>query len=182
MLRRSSLVECVSVLHGTCLQCVEFFFIHQYVQPCLSKNPKYTFYTKKSLLTLAYYLAFWSCDMVRKLMRQTTQKGNKHWHGRKGWEKESNTVKGAFYYLAPLPVLDPICRRGVVTRGRPRRGRSATLPISLRRRTRRSMVETFTPNSKATCCCLWPCINNAIGWPLWTSVSHGMITRDSNWL
>jgi hypothetical protein len=28
-------------------------------------------------------------------MRQTTQKVNKHWHGRKGWEKESNTVKGA---------------------------------------------------------------------------------------
>ena len=26
MLRRSSLVECVSVLHGTCLQCAEFFF------------------------------------------------------------------------------------------------------------------------------------------------------------
>jgi hypothetical protein len=25
MLRRSSLVECVSVLHGTCLQCAEFF-------------------------------------------------------------------------------------------------------------------------------------------------------------
>jgi hypothetical protein len=25
MLRRSSLVECVSVLHGTCLQCVDFF-------------------------------------------------------------------------------------------------------------------------------------------------------------
>jgi hypothetical protein len=25
MLRRSSLVECVSVLHGTCLQCVNFF-------------------------------------------------------------------------------------------------------------------------------------------------------------
>jgi hypothetical protein len=25
MLRRSSLVECVSVLHGTCLQSVEFF-------------------------------------------------------------------------------------------------------------------------------------------------------------
>jgi hypothetical protein len=55
MLRRSSLVECVSVLHGTCLQCVEIFFIHQYVQPCLSKNPKYTFYTIKSSLTLAYY-------------------------------------------------------------------------------------------------------------------------------
>jgi len=56
MLRRSSLVECVSVLHGTCLQCAEFFFIHQYVKPCLSKNPKYTFYTIKSLLTLAYYM------------------------------------------------------------------------------------------------------------------------------
>jgi hypothetical protein len=55
MLRRSSLVECVSVLHGTCLQSVKFFFIRQYVQPCLSKNPKYTFYTIKSSLTLAYY-------------------------------------------------------------------------------------------------------------------------------
>jgi len=54
MLRRSSLVECVSVLHGTCLQCAEFFFIHQSVQPCLSKNPKYTFYAIKSSLTLAY--------------------------------------------------------------------------------------------------------------------------------
>jgi hypothetical protein len=47
MLRRSSLVECVSVLHGTCLQSVKIFFIRQYVQPCLSKNPKYTFYTIK---------------------------------------------------------------------------------------------------------------------------------------
>jgi hypothetical protein len=45
MLRSSSFVEFASVLHGTCLKCVEFFFIHQYVQPCLSKNPKYTFYT-----------------------------------------------------------------------------------------------------------------------------------------
>jgi hypothetical protein len=53
MLRRSSIVECVSVLHGTCLQSVEFFFIRQYVQPCLSKNPKYTFYTIKSSMTLA---------------------------------------------------------------------------------------------------------------------------------
>jgi hypothetical protein len=26
MLRRSSLVECASVLHRTCLQCAEFFF------------------------------------------------------------------------------------------------------------------------------------------------------------
>jgi hypothetical protein len=43
--------ECVSVLHGTCLKCVGCFF---YVQPCLSKNPKYTFYTIKSSLALAY--------------------------------------------------------------------------------------------------------------------------------
>ena len=54
MLRRSSLVECVNVLHETCLQCVNFVFIYQYVQPCLSKNPKYIFYTIKSSLTLAY--------------------------------------------------------------------------------------------------------------------------------
>jgi hypothetical protein len=40
MLRRSALVECVSVLHGTCLQSVDIFFIRQYVQPGLSKNPK----------------------------------------------------------------------------------------------------------------------------------------------
>ena len=56
MLRRSSLVECVSVLPGNrCLQNVEFFFLRQYVQPCLLKNPKYTFYTIKSSLKLAYY-------------------------------------------------------------------------------------------------------------------------------
>ena len=35
---------------------VEFFFLRQYVQPCLLKNPKYTFYTIKSSLKLAYYL------------------------------------------------------------------------------------------------------------------------------
>jgi hypothetical protein len=48
-------------------------------------------------LVLFYYVAFWSCgcDTVRKLMHQTTQQVNKHWHGGKGWEKESNTVKGA---------------------------------------------------------------------------------------
>jgi hypothetical protein len=55
MLRRSSLVKCVSVLPGNrCLQNVEFFFLRQYVQPCLLKNPKYTFYTIKSSLKLAY--------------------------------------------------------------------------------------------------------------------------------
>jgi hypothetical protein len=45
---------------------------------------KYTFYTIKSSLALAYYVAFWSCDTVRKLMRQTTQEVSKHCHGRKG--------------------------------------------------------------------------------------------------
>ena len=56
MLRRSSFVECVSVLPGNrCLQNVEFFSLRQYVQPCLLKNPKYTFYTIKSSLKLAYY-------------------------------------------------------------------------------------------------------------------------------
>jgi hypothetical protein len=32
----------------------------------------------KHNLVLFYYVAFWSCDTVRKLMRQTTQKVNKH--------------------------------------------------------------------------------------------------------
>ena len=31
-------------------------YIHQYMKPCLSNNPKYTFHTLKSSLTLAYYL------------------------------------------------------------------------------------------------------------------------------
>ena len=34
ILRRSSLVESVCVLHGTCLQSVDFFFIHPYVHVC----------------------------------------------------------------------------------------------------------------------------------------------------
>jgi hypothetical protein len=51
MLRRSSLVECVTRNVFTMRRKK---IIHQYVQPCLSKNPKYTFYTIKSLLTLAY--------------------------------------------------------------------------------------------------------------------------------
>jgi hypothetical protein len=57
MLRRSSLVECVT--RNRCLQSVDFFFIRQYVQSCLSKNPKYTFYTIKRSLTLAYYI-YWT--------------------------------------------------------------------------------------------------------------------------
>ena len=53
--KKISLVERVSVLHGNrCLQSVEFFFLRQYVQPCLLKNPKYTFHTIKSSLKLAY--------------------------------------------------------------------------------------------------------------------------------
>ena len=49
MLRRSSLVECVSVLHRTCLQCAEKIYIHQYVKPC-EENPRHTFLTIKNSL------------------------------------------------------------------------------------------------------------------------------------
>ena len=64
MLRTSSLVECVSVLYGNrCLQSVEFFFLRQYVQPCLLKNPKYTFYTIKSSLKLAYKMFLTRVDV-----------------------------------------------------------------------------------------------------------------------
>jgi hypothetical protein len=38
MLRRSSLVECVSVLHGTCLQCAGKKYIHQYVKKILGTH------------------------------------------------------------------------------------------------------------------------------------------------
>jgi hypothetical protein len=65
MLRRSSLVECVSVLPGNrCLQNVEFFFLRQYFQPCLLKNPKYTFYTIKSSILIFFNLLnlFWHTD------------------------------------------------------------------------------------------------------------------------
>jgi hypothetical protein len=41
-----------------CIACTtsneEFFFLRQFVQPCLLKNPKYIFYTIKSSLKLAY--------------------------------------------------------------------------------------------------------------------------------
>ena len=42
---------CQCVTRNPCLQSVNFFFMH----PCLSRNPKYTFYTIKSSLTFAYY-------------------------------------------------------------------------------------------------------------------------------
>jgi hypothetical protein len=46
---------------------------------------------------LFYYVTFWSCgcDTDHKLMHQTTQQVNKHWHGRKGREKKTNTVTSA---------------------------------------------------------------------------------------
>ena len=37
--------------------------IQQYVQPCLSKNTKYTFYAIKSSMTLAYYLQALLCGI-----------------------------------------------------------------------------------------------------------------------
>jgi hypothetical protein len=49
MLRRSSLVECVGVLHGTWLQCAGKKNIHQYLKPC-EENPRYIFLTIKSSL------------------------------------------------------------------------------------------------------------------------------------
>ena len=49
---------CLCVTRNRCLQSVDFFYIRHYVQPCLSKNPKYTFYTIKSSLTLAYECYF----------------------------------------------------------------------------------------------------------------------------
>jgi len=50
MLRRSALVECVRVLHGTCLQCAEKKNIHQYVKPCEEKH----IFNHKELASLAY--------------------------------------------------------------------------------------------------------------------------------
>jgi hypothetical protein len=61
---------CVSVLHGTCLQCAELFFIHQYMQPCLSKNPKYTFYEIESSLTLAYCENRNDPDLVQAFLKK----------------------------------------------------------------------------------------------------------------
>jgi hypothetical protein len=83
MLRKSSLVECVSVLFGTCLQSVDIFFIHQYVQPCLSKNPKYTFYSIKSSLTLAYkiiliYFLFYFEKLIYLIAGQTYKQTSKY--------------------------------------------------------------------------------------------------------
>ena len=74
--RKSSLVEFVGVLHGTCLQSVEIVFIHQYVQPCLSKNPKCTFYAIKSSLTLAYYL------MVLRGLKSMLTAASNFWNAR----------------------------------------------------------------------------------------------------
>ena len=127
VLRKSSLVECVSVLHGTCLQCVEFFYIRQYVQPCLSNNPKYTFYTIKSSPTLTQYVSFWSCSQnnapiftksKQALTRQKrVRKRVKHRKRCKIVKYVTSLVRydlnltlgcHILYYLAPLPVLDPI--------------------------------------------------------------------------
>jgi hypothetical protein len=39
------------------------------------------------------------------------------------------------------------------------------------------MVKTFTPHCKATFCCLWPCISNAVAWPIWTSSAVAWLAR-----
>jgi hypothetical protein len=46
MLGRSSLVECISVLHGTCLQSVEKKYIDQYVKSCEDLLKKIEFVKK----------------------------------------------------------------------------------------------------------------------------------------
>ena len=51
MLRRSSLVECV-----TCVYNASNFFYPSVCAAMFIKNPKYTFYTIKRSLTLAYYI------------------------------------------------------------------------------------------------------------------------------
>jgi hypothetical protein len=54
MLRRSSLVECVSVLHGTCLQSVEKKIVQQVSRSHVCQKSKYTFYTTKNKLFWNY--------------------------------------------------------------------------------------------------------------------------------
>jgi hypothetical protein len=66
-LRRSSLVECISVLHGTGVYKASIFFLRQYVQPCLFNNSKYTFYTIKSkscFILLRGILVLWCGSQI----------------------------------------------------------------------------------------------------------------------
>ena len=87
-------------------------------------------------------------------------------------------IKGSFGSSEmTIPQMCQTDWRRDVTRGRPDRGRSAKCPVSVKRLTRRSIVETLTPKWLATCCCLWPCISNAIALPLWTSVNRTMIEK-----
>ena len=48
---------------------VKKIFFRQYVQPCLLKNPKYTFYTIKSSLKLAYYFQKYFVHFVNILKK-----------------------------------------------------------------------------------------------------------------
>jgi hypothetical protein len=47
MLRRSSLVECVSVLHGTCLQCVNLFLSISMCSHVCQKSEVHILYHKE---------------------------------------------------------------------------------------------------------------------------------------
>ena len=76
-----------------------------------------------------------------------------------------------------LSCLSCLSWRRDIARGRPDRGRPAKCPVSLKRLTRRSIVETLTPKWLATCCCLGLYISNAIALPLWTSVNRTMIEK-----
>jgi hypothetical protein len=70
MLRRSSLVECVSVLHGTGVYKASIFFSSTVCSAMFVKNPKYIFYTIKSSLKLAYQ----TCSYIRILAIQNSLK------------------------------------------------------------------------------------------------------------
>ena len=47
MLRRSLLVECVSVLHGMCLQCVNFFYLSVCAAMFVKKSEVHIVYHKE---------------------------------------------------------------------------------------------------------------------------------------
>ena len=58
MLRKSSLVECVSVLHGTCLQCAEIFFYPSVCAAMFVKKSQVHFLYHKELAHARILLEF----------------------------------------------------------------------------------------------------------------------------
>ena len=103
VLRRSSLIECVGVLHGNqCLQSVKFFFLWQYVQPWLLKNSKYTFYTIKSSLKLAYQMSVLKGNNSCKTHQMSVLKGNNSCK-----THQMSVLKGNNWYVIQLRARYP---------------------------------------------------------------------------